>query len=84
MIKGSRARNGHSCDSPSHRPVTQQQSTMADDHAPALYTILDSGAPEGSTDYTTIVPIHGLMWNGSESPVPRPRPPSLIAYRPPP
>ncbi|KAI0713888.1 hypothetical protein C8Q76DRAFT_732741 [Earliella scabrosa] len=30
-----------------------------------LGTILDSGAPTGSTDYTTLVLVHGLMWHGA-------------------
>ena len=34
--------------------------------AVALSTVLDSGAPEGRTDYTTVVLVHGLMWQGSE------------------
>ncbi|KAI0682296.1 Alpha/Beta hydrolase protein [Cerioporus squamosus] len=34
--------------------------------APALRAFLDSGAPPGSTNYTTIVVIHGLIWHGGE------------------
>ncbi|KAH9923735.1 uncharacterized protein BXZ73DRAFT_50892 [Epithele typhae] len=31
---------------------------------PLLGVVLDSGPPVGSTDYTTIVVVHGLMWRG--------------------
>ena len=31
-----------------------------------LGTVLDSGAPAGSTDYTTLVLVHGLMWHGGK------------------
>ncbi|KAI0365122.1 hypothetical protein BV20DRAFT_776935 [Pilatotrama ljubarskyi] len=32
---------------------------------PALRAFLDSGAPEGSSDYTTLVIIHGLGWHAA-------------------
>ncbi|RDX41295.1 hypothetical protein OH76DRAFT_1412218 [Lentinus brumalis] len=37
---------------------------MISSGAPALCACLDSGAPPGSTDYTTLVVIHGLIWHG--------------------
>ena len=32
-----------------------------------LCAFKDSGAPEGSTDYTTVVVLHGFVWHGGKS-----------------
>ncbi|KAI0355228.1 hypothetical protein OH77DRAFT_1437142 [Trametes cingulata] len=42
-------------------PVNGEESTPSS--GLALRAFLDSGAPEGSTDYTTLVILHGLGWH---------------------
>ncbi|TBU29253.1 Alpha/Beta hydrolase protein [Dichomitus squalens] len=38
---------------------------MADSKPIVLRAVLDSGAPHGLTVYTTVVVVHGLMWQGA-------------------
>lgn len=34
--------------------------------ASGLHIFQDTGAPAGSTDYTTLVVIHGIVWHSGE------------------
>ncbi len=47
-----------------HLPNTESE--MASDNGTLLKTFLDSGVPEGSTDYTTLVIIHGWGFHAGE------------------
>ena len=40
-------------------------SSVSDD--PPLAVVLDSGAPEGIANYTTVVVLHGIMWGVTHS-----------------
>ena len=40
--------------------------------ASGLHIFQDTGAPAGSTDYTTLVVIHGIVWHSGEHYLPLP------------
>ena len=47
------------------QPTTSISNTMLRDGL-TFRTVIDSGAPVGSSDYTTVVLAHGLMWSSGE------------------
>ena len=49
--------------------MTTAPSTSEPESDLKLHILADSGAPEGSTDYTTVIVLHGFVWHGGESPL---------------